>query len=281
MNFRRSLLALSLSTLGLFAVSSPVKAFSFASPADLTGDGIFDDIDYNQKYAKGDQKTFTAKYVVESRAGNSNPEAGVWESGAFSSNYNSAGTDYSNSFIAGSGRGHTWTKNTFVDFLLQYTGTQLIYQIGSQKITLNVDAAKGPITDLMIRTAAGLRTNAQQPNNPNQNTSFSKVVLSDLSLGGANTASLQSAFSRGEITAQKTRDVDYLRVKGLNNQAFTLTGKAMLDWGDAMPQNSNLGFQIKIGSTPTEVPEPGTMAALALAGAAMVKFGKRKQHADS
>jgi hypothetical protein len=281
MNFRHSLLAISLTALGLLSFTSPIRAFSFESPADVTGDGVFDDIDYNQKYAKGAAKTFTSKYVIESRAGNNNPEAGVWELGAFSSNYNLTGTDYTNAFVANSGRGHTWTKNALVDFMLQYTGSQLIYQIGTHQITVNVDAAKGPITDLMIRTAAGLRTDTQQPTNVSRNTSFSKVMLSQLSLGGPETAALQSVFSRSEVTAQKTRDVDYLRVKGLNNQTFTLTGKAMLDWIDAMPQNSNLGFQIKIGSTPTSVPEPGTMAALALAGAMMVKYGRRKQNAAS
>jgi hypothetical protein len=201
----------------------------------------------------------------------------VWESGAFSSIYNASGTDYSNSFIAGSGRGRTWTKQALINFSLQYTGTQLIYKLGAQEIKLDVDFAKGPITDLMIRTAAGLRTDANNPTNKNNNTSSSSILLSNLSFGGSEKAAVGSSFNRSSVTPQLSRDVDYLRVQGLNNQAFTMTGQMAMDWADAMPTQSNLAFQIKVGSTSRKVPEPGMVGALILAGGAGLKLSKRKQ----
>jgi hypothetical protein len=62
----------------------------------------------------------------------------------------------------------------------------------------------------------------------------------------------------------------------LNNQAFTMTGLIAMDWMDAMPTNSNLAMQIKVGSTPRRVPEPGVVGALLLAGGAALKL-KRQQ----
>lgn len=274
-NIRHSLFSIAIAALGLLAVPHSAQAASFAPLADLTGDGMFNDADY-KIFANGSDKTFTSKYVFESRAGNNNSEAGIWEAGAFESTYKADGT-YDNTIIAGSQRGRTWTKNALVDFSLQYTGSQLIYKLGAQEIKIDVDFTKGAITDLMIRTAAGLRTNTSKPTDKAQNTTSSLVSLSNLSFGGATTASLQSSFDRSSVTPQVNRDVDYLRVTGLNNQAFTLTGQMAMDWTDAMPTNSNLAMQIKVGSTPRTVPEPGAIGALLLVGGAVLRLGKRKQ----
>jgi hypothetical protein len=73
-------------------------------------------------------------------------------------------------------------------------------------------------------------------------------------------------------------DVDYLRVSDISNP-FVLTGQTQLFWsGTNPPRNSQLAYQVKVGSSSkTSVPEPGTIAAIALTAFAGLGYTRRKK----
>lgn len=237
---QRKVFAVILAAIGLTLAPKEANAFTLVNRTDFT------DIDFESLRTQGQ---FTELFVAESRMG---------DTGVQSRNEQEIG-------ILGDTKGQgftpvvkgdrTWVSGQILDFVLEYTGSQVTYSVDSQ--TLSSSAFSGGASDIFLRTFA-------KPNG-------SKSTLSDLVFNGTSIGSLQSI-------ATTSIDTDYLQISNISTP-FKLTGKTSFTWTGSTPQRSNLAYQIKVGNSPTQsVPEPGMVAAIFVAGAASA-INKRKNFA--
>jgi hypothetical protein len=146
-----------------------------------------------------------------------------------------------------------WVNNELLDFSLEYTGSEVKYKVGDK--TLSTTKFTTGVTDIFLRTFA--------------NPLGSASTLSNLMFNGTAIGNLSS-------TAVSTKDTDYLQITNITTP-FKLTGKTSFAWTGNAPRNSNLAYQIKVGTSPTSVPEPGMLAAIAVAGASSFVIKRKKQ----
>ncbi len=247
-------LAASVVVLGFAAQTQSAQAYSFNTFGDRNGDAVVNDADYDL-YAKGANRTFTTKGVIESRIGNNNTN-GDWELGTFTSTYNAAGSNYTNVADAGSQRQQKWKNGVAEAFTMTYDGNKLVYTVGGNTTTQSIVG----VTDLILRTRAGKSASG---------VNLSNMTLFD-NLGNAKA----TWANQGSSTTSAAADIDYLRVADLK-PGFKLTGSTTLSWaGTTPPTGSNLALQWKIGTIPAptqSVPEPGTIGAMAIVGAMAVR----------
>lgn len=199
----------------------------------------FTDTQFNQMRTDG---LFTELFVAESRIGNNSTSNAERELGI--------NTDTGTPVATGD---RTWTNGGLVDFVLEYTGSVVNYTVGGQ--LLSSTAFSGPVTDIFLRTRAA---------------ADSTIALSNLVFDGVGISGLSS-------TGIGNSDVDYLQIAGISTP-FTLSGKSLMSWTATQPLRSNLAYQIKVGTTPTSIPEPATVTALLLAGS-LILGSKRQQRA--
>jgi hypothetical protein len=254
------LLTVALAVAGLFLAPNPAKAVTFVPLTSQDADTDFDDADFNLLLDQGD---FKELFVAEGRIGNN----GVGGNGE-----RELGINRDVRAAVGAGlpvaKGDlTWGNGKLWDFSLEYTGSKVTYKVfdANQTFQLMTQEFSGPVTDIFFRTAAR-QDNIVSTTDPSKNNKNNKVTLSDLFLNGIALGSLSSS---GTATS---RDVDYLHIGNISS-GFTLTGKTAFSWTGKAPTNSNLAFQIKVGTSKT-VPEPSTLGAIFLAtmtGAAVLK----------
>lgn len=239
-HIRKALFALAVAGVGMFSLPVAANAFNLV---DRTG---FTDTQFNQMRTDG---LFTELFVAESRIGNNSTSTAERELGI--------NTDTGAPVAIGN---RTWANGGLVDFSLEYTGSLVKYTVGGQ--LLSSTAFSGLATDIFLRTRAGGDTS----NGINGST----MGLSDLVFEGVGIGSLSSS-----VTGTGS-DVDYLQIAGIS-APFKLTGKSMMSWIGNNPKNSQLAYQIKVGTTPQtqSVPEPGTVGAIALTG--LLALGSKKQ----
>ncbi|MEM7754271.1 MAG: choice-of-anchor W domain-containing protein [Planctomycetota bacterium] len=174
--------------------------------------------------------------VVESRIGNANPEAGIWEVGLW--RFGAVGTP-----MDADGRGID--NGEVASFTLDYDGgTGLSFAIdGATVADANIG---GTFTDIFIRLRGVANGTA---------------TLQNLALDG-------SALSVSTIDA--TNGVSYLRIQNVGSDfgAFSLTGEQVFDWTGTRPNNSALAVQFKLTNV---IPTPGVGAVLGLAGLAATR----------
>ena len=247
-------LAASVVLLGFVAQTQSAQAYSFETFSDRNSDGVVNDADYDL-YAKGANRKFTTKAVIESRIGN-NATNGDWELGTFTSTYSADGSTYSNVADAGSQRQQKWGNGIAQAFTMTYDGSNLIYTVGGQTTTKAIVG----VTDLILRTRAGK--------------SASGVNLSNMTLFD-NLGNTRATYAnQGSSTTSSAVDIDYLRIADLK-PGFRLTGSTTMSWAGTTPPNgSNLALQWKIGTMPEpikSVPEPTTLAAMAIVGAMVAR----------
>ena len=252
-------LASSVVLLGFAAQAQSAHAYSFKTFSDLNGDTVVNDMDYDL-YAKGANRKFTTKGVIESRIGN-NATNGDWELGSFTSTYSADGSTYTNVADAGSQRQQKWKNGVAEAFTMTYDGSNLIYTVGGQTTTKSIVG----VTDLLLRTRAGK--------------SASGVNLSNMTLFDNLGNTKATWANQGSSTTSAAVDVDYLRVADLK-PGFKLTGSTTMSWAGTTPPNgSNLALQWKIGTMPgptQSVPEPGTIGAMAIVGAMALRKRMKK-----
>ena len=252
-------LAVSVALTGFAAQAQSAQAYSFQTFGDRNGDAIVNDADYDL-YAKGANRTFTTKGVIESRIGN-NTTNGDWELGTFTSTYNADGSTYNNVADAGSQRQQKWKNGVAEAFTMTYDGSNLVYTVGGNTTTQSIVG----VTDLILRTRAGK--------------SASSVNLSNMTLFDNLGNTKATWANQGSSTPSAAVDIDYLRVADLK-PGFRLTGSTTLSWvGRTPPNGSSLALQWKIGTIPEPtkpIPEPGTLAAMAIVGAMAVRKKLKK-----
>ncbi|NJR68279.1 MAG: PEP-CTERM sorting domain-containing protein [Synechococcales cyanobacterium CRU_2_2] len=146
-----------------------------------------------------------------------------------------------------------WVSGQVVNFSLEYDGSVVKYSVGNQ--LLSTTTFSGRATDLFIRTRAANQSSIRLGN----------LMLTDATgaLSIANTGSAGSDDS----------DIDYVRLQGLTGP-FTITGSSVMSWTGTAPTQSALIYQFKVG-TSTAVPEPASLAAIALIGAAGLNLRRR------
>ncbi len=280
----RSVLA-TLSALGILSIASgaqaasivadPIKASDYdaAQCSQLGGSGL--DRAFECLKVKG---AITEKWVAESRIGG----ASTWEVGISKANSAGAVSMATNPSGQALNQNLEWTNGSQYQFSLTFNAaTSLVtYNVGGQ--TLSWTADNGAVSDLLIRTRGGLQANALD----GSTSSVDLLNLSVLNQGQSTTWAKQSSSVADAVDGQKTAsaiaDVDYLKVGDLKGD-FTLTGTSVFSWNGqgSRPTNSNLAYQIKAISTKasvssTPIPEPGTLAALAIGG---LVIGRRKRSA--
>jgi len=201
--------------------------------------GNISDAQFNQLMTSGQ---FSETFVTSSRiGGKSTYELGILDP------QNNLAPDQEDEFA--------WVSGDIVNFSLAYDGSDLTYSVGGQ--TLSTTAFSGPVTDLFLRTRAA----------DNSAINLSNLMITDdtgaLSLGSSGSAGMGGT------------DVDYLQIGDVTG-AFTLTGESVMTWdSNDPPKQSELIFQIKAGPSQS-VPEPTSLAAIALFGAAGLKLRRRK-----
>ncbi|MEM7725570.1 MAG: choice-of-anchor W domain-containing protein [Cyanobacteria bacterium P01_A01_bin.45] len=147
----------------------------------------------------------------------------------------------------------TWGNSSVYNFVLEYTGSKVNYFLDGN--LLSSEDFSGSVTDIFFRTRAA---------------TDSQISLSDLTFNSTQIGKLSSQGTNGS-------DVDYLQISNISS-SFTITGLASLSWNVNKPNNSQLAYQIKVGTSPIKsVPEPATISAVLLAGLAGLGLGKKSQ----
>ncbi|MGB3759980.1 MAG: choice-of-anchor W domain-containing protein [Rivularia sp. (in: cyanobacteria)] len=243
---RTSLFALSFTALGLLTAPNSAQAMNLVNHTNFT------DTDFNSLIDNGQ---FSELFVAEGRIGNNNSRENYGERELGINTATGANVE-AGDFYWGDGT----DPNTGYDFSLMYDGSKVTYKLGGQ--TLSSNDFGGSVNTIFLRTFA------QKDRNNNSN---NEVTLKDLVFNGESIGSLSS-------TGDKNKDVDYLQLTDIS-APFTLTGKTSMKWEGNNPMRSNLAFQIKVGnsSTPTSVPEPGTIGAIFVTGMTGLGLSKKKE----
>jgi hypothetical protein len=135
---------------------------------------------------------------------------------------------------------YPWVSGQVEPFTLTYdTGTGLVtFQLGGRTL---IYAPTATFTDIYIRTRA--------------TQTGTSVVVNNLVLDGCAVPDQSSATGNG---------LDYLHLSGGTlGDGFVLTGDATMTWGATPPTQSNLAFQIKVGTPSQIVPaSPATWSAI-------------------
>lgn len=243
MNQQKLFAALALTAIGLMMAPSRASAFSLVNRTGFT------DNDFESLRTQGQ---FTEFFVAEGRIGDGIKKA-TYEVDILG--------DTKKSFTPVEKSDYDWGNNTPVAFSLEYTGANLTYTVGGQTLsTTKFNGDVKNVTDIFLRTFA--------------NPLGSKSTLSDLVFNGTAIGSLESS------AVKTTGDTDYLQITGVS-APFKLTGKTSFAWTGTAPRNSNLAYQIKVGTSPTSVPEPGMVAAIIVAGASSFVIKRKKQTTHS
>jgi hypothetical protein len=158
-----------------------------------------------------------------------------------------------------------WQPNVAQAFQLTYDKASNLatYTVGGS--TMNYSPTN-PFTDLFIRTRSVV--------------AGSNITIDNLMLNG------QSIMDSSHADGSTANTLDYLRIGGLSNDSFTLTGNTTMNWlGNPQvladltaPHQSQLAFQIKAVSVATSVPEPASMSLMSVGVGVLAMYSRRRKH---
>lgn len=151
----------------------------------------------------------------------------------------------------------TWESGVSTVFKLMYDATtrNISYQVGNT--VLNSIANNNAVSDIFIRARATV--------------SDTSIAIANLVFNGT---SLSQSLAIGG-TSNWSDSMEYLRISGVTD-SFTLEGTSLMSWGNTLPTNSNLAYQIKVGNAEA-VPEPLSILGLGL-GASGLALMKKRRH---
>jgi hypothetical protein len=149
-----------------------------------------------------------------------------------------------------------WDNGTETDFELTYNALTGAVTYTVNGTTLNATANDNAVNDIFLRVRA---TQAD-----------TSILLDNLFLDGEAIGDSLSVTGGGAWA----EGMEYLRISDFTGD-FKLTGTSTMTWGDTRPNNSNLAYQIKVGtadggSEPEPVPEPVSSLGLLLGAAGLV-----------
>ncbi|AFY82792.1 choice-of-anchor W domain-containing protein [Oscillatoria acuminata] len=152
---------------------------------------------------------------------------------------------------------YVWTNGVSTVFKLMYDATtrNISYQVGDT--ILNSIANENLVSDIFIRVRATV--------------SESSIAIANLVFNG--TPISQSLAIAG--TSNWSESMEYLRISGFTD-SFSLEGTSLMSWGNTLPKNSNLAYQIKVGNAEA-VPEPLSILGLGLGASGLAFMKKRRQ----
>lgn len=153
-----------------------------------------------------------------------------------------------------------WKNQQQIDFELSFDGTTLSYKLGD-KVVRSIDVVDQKFNiDGMILSANSTK---------NSLVTVSNLMFEDGSM------SMKNLLARGE-------SVDFIKITGLDHN-FKLTGIQTFSWWGERPSNSELAYQIRVGSfhnpsvasnqNRVDIPEPQTVSLLSI-GAIALFLGK-------
>lgn len=185
-------------------------------------------------------------FVAEGRIGN-NASNGTHE-------LNFHGINENNETQTSDEENFTWTNGLVTAFKLTYNAAtrRVSYLVGG--LLLEATANDNAVSDIFIRTRATV--------------AGSSIKIANLLLNGSaipNTLLVNGGSSWAQ-------GMEYLRISGITGN-FELSGTSTMTWGDTTPRNSNLAYQVKVGS----VPEPTTMLGMALGASGLAAMRKRRR----
>ncbi|GAB4276472.1 MAG: hypothetical protein Fur0025_01630 [Oscillatoriaceae cyanobacterium] len=203
---------------------------------------IDNDDDFN---ALTPQLSFVAEGRIGNNAGNGTHEL------------NFHGINLNNPTATSDEKNFTWSNSVATSFRLTYDAAtrNVTYLVGG--LLLQATANQNPVRDIFIRTRATIA---------NSSITIANLLLNGVSINRSLSVSGGGSWESG---------MEYLRLSGIQG-SFTLEGTSTMAWGNTRPTNSNLAYQIKVG---TAVPEPTTMLGFALgaSGLAMIRKRRHKQ----
>jgi len=235
----KSIFAATVATVSFFAAPLAANAASFSKVAD---DYLFNAL--NPDLA----------FVAEGRMGN-NAMNGTHELNFHGANpFNESQTQDETNFV--------WNKGQTYDFELNYiadTGLTKFFIDGVEQLSYNFS---GPFSDIFIRTRATKDGSSINVDN---------IILNGEFLDGASSTVAEGGGAWAET-------MDYLRITGLSaDEDFSLTGQSTMSWGDIVPNNSHLAFQIKVADVESaSTPEPTVLFGLGLVSASMTLLRRRQ-----
>jgi hypothetical protein len=181
-----------------------------------------------------------------------------------------------------------WQSGRVDAFTLAYDAlTKIVtYKVGNKTLAYDYTSkfTQG-VTDIFVRTRA---------NNTNSSMTVKDLLLKDASgtKSIAETSSVSCTLSpncttwykdaNGNIFENVKGGVQYLRIGDVSG-SFSLTGNSIMSWTGKTPTQSNLAYQIKVGTTDEwknqqSVPEPSATLGLTLGAIALgLKTRRRRQ----
>lgn len=236
-NARNSFFALSITALGFLMAPNSAQAMSF-----VNHNSDLTDQEFNSLIDSGE---FSELFVAEGRIGDLG--------GAAQKELKINGDVVDGAQVAEE-TNFNWENGTEYEFSLEYDGSMVNYILGGK--TLSTQEFNGPINSIFFRTSAW----------ENTTTSLTKLMF--------NGTAIEDVISNGI----GSRDIDYLQLNDISSP-FTITGKASMIWEGTAPRGSRNAFQIKVGNstTPTSVPEPGTIGAIFVTGMTGLGLSKKKK----
>jgi hypothetical protein len=158
-----------------------------------------------------------------------------------------------------------WQNGVARNFSLSYNSANglALWTITGQSpspISYIVPVADRNFSDIVIRAYAG--------------PAGSSMVLSNLTYN----ASLLSISTLDQNGSATPHFGNFLHIRGANPSAsFTLTGRATMSWTGNKPANSNVAFQIKLGTLPgNRIPEPASLLLVALGAVPFIAQRRRR-----
>ena len=238
-NAVNSILALGITTIGLFMVPDSAQAMTLVNNTNFT------DTDFNSLIDSG---KFSELFVAEGRIGDRGSKA-TYEL--------SINDDVQKGAKPVTEEQFNWGNGEKYDFSLEYNGSMVNYILGGE--TLSTEKFNGPINSIFFRTSAGANTTTSLTNLVFNGTAIGDLISSESSRRDIDYLQLNNVSSPFKITGKASISWQ----TNNNNKPNT--------------KNSLNAFQIKVGNSPaTSVPEPGTIGAIFITGMAGFALKKKK-----
>ncbi|MBD2087399.1 PEP-CTERM sorting domain-containing protein [Coleofasciculus sp. FACHB-542] len=268
MAIRKTLIGLFVATLGILSAPADAKAISLSY---LETDQAFKNLNVD------------LLFVAEGRIGSSNNS--TYELDLHDDTGSTNFAVQKQQELTGS---NFWQSGRVDAFTLAYDAlTKIVtYKVGNQTLAYDYTSkfTQG-VTDIFVRTRA---------NNTNSSMTVKDLLLKDASgtKSIAETSSVSCTLSpncttwykdaNGNIFEDVKGGVQYLRIGDVSG-SFSLTGNSIMSWTGKIPTQSNLAYQIKVGTTDDwknqqSVPEPSATLGLTLGAIALgLKTRRRRQ----